>query len=231
MINFKQSVLVTCIVSTLVAGCAAPGTQGGQGGNGTTENNSAALRCAGFGIGGALLGAFVGGKNAAVKGALVGLAACAVVEIASRQTKSSESVEQQYRGNNRNQLPQVAKIDGYSTVVSPNGVAKAGDAIRVQSTIRAVSGMQEQVTEVKEQLIVYAPSGEEFKRGEKKVNDSTGSGEYENAFTLRLPEGAPQGVYKFKTQLFLNGKPATARETSVQIAAMDATSNLALAAR
>ncbi len=230
MICFKQSILVTCIASVLVTGCAAPGGQGGQGGDGIASNNTA-LRCAGLGIGGALLGAVVGGKNAAVKGALVGLAACAVVEIASRQTKSSEVVDQQYRGNNRNQLPQSAKIDGYTTAVSPNGVAKAGDAIRVQSLIRAVSGVQEPVTEVKEQLIVYAPSGEEFKRGEKKVNDATGSGEYENSFTLRLPEGAPQGVYKFKTQLFLNGKPATMRESSLQIAAIDASANLAVAAR
>src|SRR5471030_769762 len=226
MICFKQSILVTCIASVLVTGCAAPS---GQGGSGIASNNTA-LRCAGFGIGGALLGAVVGGKNAAVKGALVGLAACAL-EIASRQTKSSEVVDQQYRGNNRNQLPQSAKIDGYTTAVSPNGVAKAGDAIRVQSLIRAVSGVQEPVTEVKEQLIVYAPSGEEFKRGEKKVNDTTGSGEYENSFTLRLPEGSPQGVYKFKTQLFLNGKPATMRESSLQIATIDASANLAVAAR
>ncbi|WP_395407971.1 hypothetical protein ACHMW6_15535 [Pseudoduganella sp. UC29_106] len=227
MISIKQSLLVVSIASMLVTGCAAPG---GHGNSGSADNNPA-LRCAGFGVGGALLGAFVGGKNAAVKGALVGLAACAVVEIASRQTKSSDVVDQQYRSSNRNQLPQNAKIDGYNTSVSPNGVAKAGDAIRVQSTIRAVSGVNEPVTEVKEQLVVYAPSGEEFKRGEKKVNDAAGSGEFENAFTLRLPEGAPQGVYKFRTQLFLNGKPATVRESSVQVAGIEAPSNLALAAR
>jgi hypothetical protein len=79
--------------------------------------------------------------------------------------------------------------------------------------------------------VVYAPGGEEFKRGEKKVNDNSGSGEYENAFTLRLPDGAPQGVYKFKTQIFLNGKPALLRESNVQIAAIDTRTNSAIAAR
>jgi len=222
----KHTILVASITSLLVSGCAAPGGQN----NSAIGDNNTALRCAGMGLGGALLGAFVGGKNAAVKGALVGLAACAVVEIASQQTKSSDAVEQQYRSNNRNQLPQTAKIDGYTTSVSPNGIAKAGDAIRVQSTIRAVSGVREPVTEVKEQLIVYAPSGEEFKRGEKKVNDSTGSGEYENAFTLRLPDGAPQGVYKFRTQLFLNGKPTLLRESNVQIAALPAPDHQAMLA-
>lgn len=228
MTYFKQPVLVTCIAAMLVSGCATPG---GGSGNASADNKNTAARCAAFGVGGALLGAVIGGKNAAVKGALAGLAACAVVEIASRQTKPSEVVDQQYRSSNRNQLPATAKIDAYTTSVSPNGVAKAGDAIRVQSTIRAISGVREPVTEVKEQLVVYAPSGEEFKRGEKKVNDSTGSGEYENAFTLRLPDGAPQGVYTFKTQIFLNGKPALVRESNVQIASVDARANPAIAAR
>src|SRR5471030_812589 len=87
MICFKQSILVTCIASVLVTGCAAPS---GQGGSGIASNNTA-LRCAGFGIGGALLGAVVGGKNAAVKGALVGLAACALVEIASGRPNPRKS--------------------------------------------------------------------------------------------------------------------------------------------
>jgi hypothetical protein len=137
MTYFKQSVLVTCIAAMLVSGCATPG-----GGNASADNQNTVARCAAFGVGGALLGAVIGGKNAAVKGALAGLAACAVVEIASRQTKSSEVVDQQYRSNNRNQLPATAKIDAYTTTVSPNGVAKAGDAIRVQSTIRAISGVR-----------------------------------------------------------------------------------------
>jgi len=228
MTHLRTSILVTCIAATLVAGCATPG--GGQGKAGS-DNMNTATRCAAFGVGGALLGAVIGGKHAAAKGALAGLAACAVVEIASRQTKSSEAVDQQYRSSNRNQLPPAAKIDAYTTSISPDGVAKAGDAIRVQSSIRAISGASEKVTEVKEQLVVYAPGGEEFKRGEKKVNDTSGSGEYENAFTLRLPDGAPQGVYKFKTQIFLNGKPAVARESTVQVAVIAAPSNTAVATR
>ena len=228
MTHLRTSILVTCIAAMLVAGCATPG--GGQGKAGS-DNMNTATRCAAFGVGGALLGAVIGGKHAAAKGALAGLAACAVVEIASRQTKSSEAVDQQYRSSNRNQLPPAAKIDAYTTSISPDGVAKAGDAIRVQSSIRAISGASEKVTEVKEQLVAYAPGGEEFKRGEKKVNDTSGSGEYENAFTLRLPDGAPQGVYKFKTQIFLNGKPAVARESTVQVAVIAAPSNTAVASR
>jgi hypothetical protein len=212
--KLQKTICAVCILTIFVGGCAAPG--GGQSAGSAT--NDTAARCAAFGIGGALLGALISGKNGAAKGAIAGLAACAVVEIASRQTKTAAQVEQQYRVSNQNTLPPNAKIDSYLTVVSPNGVAKAGDAIKVQSTIRAVSGANEPVREVREVLIAYAPSGEEFKRGEKKVNDATGSGEYDNSFTLKLPVGAPQGVYRLKTEVFLNGRPIVHKESSLQVA-------------
>lgn len=223
--KFQKTIIVACIVPFLLSACATPG---GGGQPADTGNNDTALRCAAFGLGGAVLGALVAGRNGAAKGALAGLAACAVVEIASRQTKTAEQVDQQYRASNRNQLPVNARIDTYSTFISPSGVAKAGDAIKVQSTIRAVSGAKEAVQDVREVLIAYAPTGEEFKRGEKKVNDSTGSGEYDNSFTLRLPQGAPQGIYKLKTQVFLNGKPSVAKESNLQVAALDGSRTFAM---
>jgi hypothetical protein len=221
--NIQKTILAVCAGSLLLSGCA---TTGGESAGGSS-NSDTAMRCAAFGAGGALLGAFLGGKSGAVKGAVAGLAACAVVEIASRQTKSAAEVDRQYRVSNRNQLPPNAKIDSYSTLVTPNGIVKAGDAIKVQSTIRAVSGANEPVQEIREVLIAYAPTGEEFKRGEKKVNDSAGSGEYDNSFTLRLPQGAPQGIYRLKTQVFLNGRPMIAKETNMQVAELSGARTLA----
>lgn len=212
--KYQKTLCVTLCVTLLATGCASTGDPAKD----NAANKDTALRCAAFGVGGALLGSLVGGKNGALKGAAVGLAACAVVEIASRQTKSAAEVDQQYRAANRNQLPPNARIDNYTTVVTPNGVAKAGDPIRTQSTIRVVSGTQEPIQEVKEVLVAYAPDGSEFKRGEKKVNDYGGSGEYENSFTLKLPQGSPQGIYRLTTQVFVNGKPMPMKQTSVQVA-------------
>ena len=212
--KFQKTICAACAITVFVSGCATPGNDQAAG----PASNDTALRCAAFGVGGALLGAMISGKSGAGKGALAGLAACAVVEIASRQTKTAAQVEQQYRVSNRSQLPPNAKIDSYATLVSPNGVVKAGDAIKIQSTIRAVSGANEPVQEVRELLIAYAPTGEEFKRGEKKVNETAGSGEYDNSFTLKLPAGAPQGVYKLKTEVFLNGRGAAVKESNLQVA-------------
>jgi hypothetical protein len=210
----QNIICAMCVTACIVSACAAPGQDQAAG----FVSNDPALRCAAFGVGGALLGRLISGKDGTAKGALAGLAACAVVEIVSRQTKNAAQVEQQYRASNQQPLPPEARIDSYATLLSPNGVAKAGDQIKIQSTIRAISGANEPVQEVRERLIAYAPTGEEFKRGEKKVNDAAGSGEYDNSFTLKLPQGAPEGVYKLKTEVYLNGRAASTKESNFQVA-------------
>lgn len=210
----RKSICGAIVVALTATGCAAPG-----GGSSQVSDNDAAMRCALLGVGGALLGAkLIGGKGGALKGAAIGLAACAVIEVATRQTKSSAEVEQQYRVTNRNQLPASPKIDAFATVVTPGGAVKAGDAIKVESTVRAVSGASQPIQEVKEVLVAYTPDGQEFKRGEKKLNDTVGSGEYVNSFTLKLPSGAPQGVYRLETTVFVNGQALVRKDSSVQVA-------------
>lgn len=226
--TIQKTVCAVCIATLFASGCATPG---GSGTDASDDNKNTALRCAAFGAGGAILGALIGGRGGAVKGAVAGLAACAVVEIASRQTKSAAEVEKEYKTANRNQLPRYAKVDSYVTEVTPNGAVKPGEAIKVHSTIRAVSGTQEPIHEVKEELVAYAPSGEEFKRGEKRVNDVAGSGEYANSFTLTLPQGAPQGIYKLETKVYVNGKPVSRKQTSVQLAVADSPQVVALLGR
>ena len=176
-----------------------------------------ALRCGAFALGGAAIGAALDGKKGAGKGAIAGLAACAVVEIASRQTKSKDEVESDYRST-KGRLPSKAEVVAYQTTLNPNPVLKRGDALKVQSTIRVVAGTNEPVREVKEVLIAYAPSGEEFKRGEKKANAAEGSGEFLNTFTLRLPDGAPEGQYTIETKLLINGREVSAQPQRIHLA-------------
>ncbi|KAG0188744.1 hypothetical protein DFQ28_004397 [Apophysomyces sp. BC1034] len=208
----QKSIAAACIITLVASGCAT------QHGNANAIRARTALRCAALSAGGAITGALLGGAKGAVGGAIAGLAACAVVEMATQQTKSAAEVDSEYRANNRNKLPAYAKIDAHNTVVTPRTPVKAGEAIKLESRIRAVSGVNEPVQEIKEALTVYAPSGEAFKRGEKVLNAVSGSGEFDNRFTLKLPAGAPQGIYKLKSQVYLNGKLKTTRESSIQLA-------------
>ena len=186
-----------------------------------------ALRCGAFALGGAAIGAALDGKKGAGKGAIAGLAACAVVEIASRQTKSKDEVESDYRSA-KGRLPSKAEVVAYQTTLNPNPVLKRGDALKVQSTIRVIAGTNEPVREVKEVLIAYAPSGEEFKRGEKKANAAEGSGEFLNTFTLRLPDGAPEGQYTIETKLLINGREVSAQPQRIQLAALSHSASYAM---
>jgi hypothetical protein len=179
-----------------------------------------ALKCGAFALGGAAIGAALDGKKGAGKGAIAGLAACAVVEIVSRQTRSKEEVETDYRSANQGKLPSKAEVVAYQTTLNPNPVLKRGDALKVQSTIRVIAGTNEPVREVKEVLVAYAPSGEEFKRGEKKANAAEGSGEFLNTFTLRLPDGAPEGEYRIDTKLLINGREVSTQPQRIQLAAL-----------
>lgn len=181
-------------------------------------DSGTALKCGAFALGGAAIGAALDGKKGAGKGAIAGLAACALVEIVSRQTRSKDEVETEYRSANKGKLPSQAEVVAYQTTLNPNPVLKHGDALKVQSTIRVVAGTSEEVREVKEVLIAYAPSGEEFKRGEKKANAAEGSGEFLNTFTLRLPDGAPDGEYRIETKLLINGREVSAQPQSIQLA-------------
>ncbi|NQD38915.1 hypothetical protein HPT27_18005 [Permianibacter sp. IMCC34836] len=181
-----------------------------------------ALKCGAFALGGAAIGAAISGKKGAGRGALAGLAACAVVEIVSRQTRSKDEVEQDYRAANKGKLPAKAELVAYQTTLNPDATLKRGDALKVQSTIRVVAGTGEPIKDVKEVLIAYAPSGEEFKRGEKKANATDGSGEFVNTFTLKLPDGAPEGEYKIETQVLINGREVSSQPRSIQMVAIAA---------
>lgn len=190
-----------------------------------------ALKCGAFALGGAALGAALSGKKGAGRGALAGLAACAVVEMVSRQTRSKEEVEQDYRNANNGKLPAKAELVAYQTNLNPQTTLQRGSALKVQSTIRVVAGAGEPIREVREVLIAYAPSGEEFKRGEKVANAAEGSGEFVNTFTLRLPDGAPEGQYRIETQVLLNGREVSSQPQSIQLVSTRPATAWQLAAR
>lgn len=205
-----KAIVIALALALATTGCATPNMGG-------ADDNNTALKCGLMATGGAVLGGLVDGKRGVVRGALLGLAACAVIEVASARTQSAAEVEQKYRSANRNALPPSAKVVNYASAVSPQGQARSGDPIKVQSKIRAVAGTGEAIREIKEVLVAFDPEGKEFKRGEKLVDTSGGSGEFTNNFTLRLPQSAPEGNYRLHTDVYLNGKLASSSDASLQL--------------
>ena len=90
------------------------------------------------------------------------------------------------------------------------------------SNIVAISGSAQPVSEIKEDIRLFAPNETKpLKEGSKVANTKGGSGGYENTFTITLDERAPQGIYRIETSVAVNGKPANTRINSVQLVMID----------
>lgn len=188
----------------------------------SSDSNSNECNAAVAGVAGAIVGGLLaGGKNrvkGAAAGAAIGAFACFAINANSRQTKTANQVEADYKSV-RGGLPSSPSVVAYNTSISPGQVIRPGADVSVISNIEVVSGQQVPVKDVKEEIVLLDPKGEEFKRGTKAVgeNGTPGSGAYQNTFAFKMPNSAPQGVYTVKTQVYVNGSPAQQRENRVQL--------------
>lgn len=212
----------TCVllISAVVAGCAAPA---GSGGNAQSKEPCDAAASAVVGaVGGALLGMLIGGQDAAVKGAAVGALgaslACLAIKAQSSQTKTAAQADQEFQ-KARGSLPKEPQVVTYSPAVQANTV-KRGQPVLIRSIVELVNGTSQPVKDVREELVVMDTSGTRIRSGSKTLNMAT-AGRYENSFELKLPESAPQGVYKLKTNLYVNNQLAHSRDLQTQLVLND----------
>jgi hypothetical protein len=139
------------------------------------------------------------------------------VTASSRQAKLSAAIEQDYVLWHGERPTQPTLVD-YTASVEPAQVIRAGNDVRLRSTIEVVSGTKASVREVRVELVLLSPAGGEFQRRDKLVNENgTGSGQYENVFTFKLPGSAPQGVYTAKTIVYLNGTRVAETNSRVEL--------------
>ena len=188
----------------------------------SSDNNSNECNAALAGVAGAIVGGLLaGGKNrvrGAAAGAAIGAFACFAINANSRQTKTASQVETDYNAL-RGGLPTSPSVVAYNTSIAPGQVIRAGADVSVTSNIEVVSGQRDPVKDVKEEIVLIDPKGEEFKRGTKAVgeNGTPGSGAYQNTFAFKMPTSAPQGIYTVKTQVYLNGSVAKQSESRIQL--------------
>jgi len=161
-------------------------------------------------------GALVNGEKGAYVGAAAGIAACFVINAQSRRTRSAAQVESDYRSR-YSQLPESAEVVHYQTSLPGNSVRR-GEPLKIVSNVEAVSGRQQPIREVKEQIRIYEPGqSEPFKTAEKVASESAGSGAYENTFTVTFPSNMPQGRYSIQTDVFVNGERLDKGSNQIQV--------------
>ena len=215
-----QRPVIYITAAALLGACATTEGPGGSKQQGAANEDpcsvgSSALAGA---LAGALLGALVDGKNGALRGgaigAGVGALACVAINVNSRQTKTAAQAEQDYLRTSK-ALPKEPTVTAYNTQLQSSAV-KRGQSLLDSSARELVNGRNQAVNEVKEDLIVCNPDGTPFKTGSKPFTANS-AGRFENSFELKLPEGAHQGAYALKTNVYVNGKMLATRDLRTQV--------------
>jgi hypothetical protein len=230
MKSVRTAMLVTLVLGVAVTGCET--MDGGLGGMLKSDSDSPCSVGIGA-IAGGVVGALVNDKNRG-KGALIGAGlgalACVVVNAVSRQTKSAEQVETEYRSQHAGQLPPSEPVvEAYQVNVNPDNRVRAGEKVRVVSNMTVVRGSTRSVDEVKEVLTLSGSGG--TKTLEKTASERPGSGAYENTFNLSFPKDVESGTYPIKTQLLVNGKQAAERKQNLVVVAVGETRYFTLVSR
>lgn len=217
-LSITHATKLTCIVliSTLIAGCAAPSGPGAS--SQSQDPCDAASSAVAGAIGGALLGMLIGGKDSAAQGAAVGAIgatlACLAIKAQSNQTKSAAQADNEFQ-KAKGSLPKEPQVTTYIPSLQSRTVAR-GQPVLIRSIVELVNGTSQPVNSVREELVVMDTSGTPIRSGSKTLNMAT-AGRYENSFELKLPESAPQGIYKLKTNLYVNNQLALSRDLQTQL--------------
>lgn len=220
MNRFKttQRTVVYLTVAAMLGACAAPRGLGDQGAAAAEEDPCSVGKSSLAGVvADAVLGALLSGNKGAGQGAPAGGAlaavACVAVNDKSRQTKSAAQADADYQ-KARGALPAEPTIVSYTPQLAANSVQR-GQPMRINSSLEVVNGATQPVREVREVLAIFNPDGTQIKTGSKPIASS--AGRYENMFEVKLPTGAPQGVYALKTNVYVNGKLAATRDLQTQV--------------
>lgn len=169
-------------------------------------------------IGGLLFGGRDRARAAAIGGA-AGAMACIAVNAASRRTRTAQQVEEDYKTAHAGELPQGAPVlQTYDVRVNPTTDVKSGESFQIVSNITVISSAQQPVSEVREAITLTGPDGK-TRNAEKVATEQSGSGAFENTFTLTLPSGVASGSYPVTTKLSINGQVAGERQQTLQIMA------------
>lgn len=221
-LKLRNSIIVVLVASIGAAGCAT--TQVGQTSATAQENADNECSASTAAIIGGILGALLtDGKNR-VRGAALGAGlaslACVAWNYNSKQTKTAAQVEQEYKVANAGQLPVRSTVTRYESSLESGGTIARGKEMLVASNIEIVQGTADKSPVIEEEFQLSGTDGKEIKRTRKKANDNQGAGGYSTRFSIKMPEGVPQGEYPVQTVLYVNGERVAEKNLKVQVVSL-----------
>ena len=218
---FRIGVALPVAVVFGLSGCATPG---GTGEGSDTQASSDCNPAIGALIGGILGGLIDGnsrGRGAAI-GAGVGALACIAANALTKQTRTAQQVEDNYRAQNKGSLPTESRVDRYNVSINPSDSVKAGGKFQVVSTIDVIQGSRLPIRELKERVTLFRSDrpSEVLATLDKVASQDAVSGTFENTFSFAIPQGVPQGSYPVQTILYLNGQVVDQRASKIYVVSL-----------
>lgn len=142
-----------------------------------------------------------------------------VVDFKSKEIDSEKEVNANYLKSN-NSLPVNPEVTFYKTDIDPGKVVPVGKPTTIKSQLTVIAGTRSSKVIIEEKIVFFDNDDEtkEVRSLIKKVNDKTKkAGTFENSFTFTLPVGMPQGVYKIKTSLIVDGVESAPQDNEMQV--------------
>lgn len=172
-------------------------------------------------VGGAILGALLGGKKhrlagAAVGGAL-GTATCVAVNYHSRKVKSAEQVDRDYAQANGGAIPAHASLVRYDSHFNPVNQITPGGSTSLDSYIEIARGSDGAEPTVEEAMTLISPAGKTVAQFTKPASQGASAGAFETQFALKLPEGVEEGNYELRTSVLLDGQSVRDTKLPLQV--------------
>lgn len=203
-------------VALLVAGSFALGACASTGENTTGRTVGIAI--------GALAGGVIGyqkdKKIGAVVGALIGGAAGYAVgwlvdEYVMKRTKTAAQVRAEYKVPEAAPVPPT--VHAYGVVINPDKTLARGKGAEATTgfDLVAASGAK---PSVEESRAIVAPDGKTINAKRYSYKEVDGPGGYEFRHKLPVPAEADQGIYRYNSVLFVNGKEASRASNEFQVA-------------
>jgi hypothetical protein len=177
----------------------------------------------GAAVGGALIGALLGGKHHRTEGAVVGgalgAAACMAINYHAKQVKTAQQAAQDYENANGGNLPAHASVVSYQTRLDPSNVVHPGVASNLNSDIEVAQGSDGMQPNIEQQFTLVDPNGKAVKEFRKSPSEGAAAGEFQTQVAINLPKGVKEGQYQFKTALFVNGQQVRETQVPMQVVA------------
>ena len=177
---------------------------------------------------GTTLGALAGGvigyrqnkKTGAVVGTVIGAAAGYAVgwlvdEYVMKRTKTAAQVQAEYKVPEAGPVPPT--VHAYGVVINPDKTLARGKGAEATTGFDLVAATGARPS-VEESRAIVAPDGKTIHSKRYSYKEIDGPGGYEFRQKLPVPPEADQGIYRYDSVLYVNGKEASRASNEFQVA-------------